>query len=47
MKVLFGIALRKTIGFVDDLLQLIGLDWAVLDFSTLSQWPKTLKVIID
>jgi hypothetical protein len=36
MKVLFGMALRQTTGFVESLLRLIGLDWAVPDFSTLS-----------
>lgn len=35
MKVLFGMALRQTTGFVARLLKLIGLDWAVPDFSTL------------
>jgi hypothetical protein len=29
MKVLFGMALRQTTGFVESLLQLSGLDWAV------------------
>ena len=29
MKVLFGMALRQTTGFVESLLRLIGLDWAV------------------
>jgi Transposase DDE domain len=37
MKVLFAIALRQTIGFVESLLRLIGLDWTVPDFSTLSR----------
>lgn len=46
MKVLFGMALRQTTGFVESLLQLIGLDWAVPDFSTLSRRQKTLKVNI-
>lgn len=47
MKVLFGMALRQTTGFVESLLRLIGLDWAVPDFSTLSRrqsetgpWPQ-------
>ena len=44
MKVLFGMALRQTTGFVESLLRLIGLDWAVPDFSTLSRRQKTLKV---
>ena len=46
MKVLFGMALRQTTGFVESLLQLIGLDWAVPDFSTLSRRQKTLTVNI-
>ena len=28
MSVLFGVALRQTTGFVENLLRLIGLDWA-------------------
>jgi hypothetical protein len=39
-------ALRQTTGFVESLLGLIGLDWAVPDFSTLSRRQKTLKVNI-
>jgi len=35
MKVLFGMALRQTTGFVESLLRLIGLNWVVPDFSTL------------
>ena len=46
MKVLFGMALRQTTGFVESLMRLIGLDWAVPDFSTLSRRQKTLKVNI-
>ena len=46
MKMLFGKALRQTTGFVESLLHLIGLDWAVPDFSTLSRRQKTLKVNI-
>lgn len=46
MKVLFGMALRQTTGFVESLLHLIGLDWAVPDFSTLSRRQKTLAVNI-
>ena len=41
MRVLFGMALRQTTGFVESLLRLIGLDWAVPDFSTLSRRQKT------
>lgn len=46
MKVLFSMALRQTTGFFESLLGLIGLDWAVPDFSTLSRRQKTLKVNI-
>jgi hypothetical protein len=43
MKVLFGMALRQTTGFVESL---IDLDWAVPNFSTLSCRQKSLKVNI-
>jgi len=46
MKVLFGMALRQTAGFVESLLRLIGLNWAVPDFSTLSRRQKPLAVNI-
>jgi hypothetical protein len=46
MKVLFGMALRQTTGFVESLLRLIDLDWAVPNFSTLSRRQKCLKVDI-
>ena len=46
MKVLFGMALRQTTGFVESLLRLIGLDWTVPDFSTLSRRQKSLAVNI-
>jgi len=46
MKVLFGMALRQTTGFVESLLRLSGLDWSVPDFSTLSRRQKTLTVNI-
>ena len=46
MKVLFGMALRQTTGFVESLLQLCGLDWSVPDFSTVSRRQKTLAVNI-
>jgi len=44
LKVLFGMPLRQTTGFVQSLLQLAGLDWAVPDFSTLCRRQKTLNV---
>lgn len=46
MKVLFGLALRQTMGFVESVLRLVGLDWEVPNFSTLSRRQKTLKVNI-
>lgn len=46
MKVLFGMALRETTGFVESLLRRVGLDWAVPDFSTLSRRQMSLKVNI-
>ncbi|MEE4121408.1 MAG: transposase, partial [Paracoccaceae bacterium] len=38
--------LRQTTGFVESLLRLVGLDWTVPDFSTLSRRQKTLAVTI-
>lgn len=46
MKVLFGMALRQTTGFVESPLGQIGLGWAVPDFSTLSRRQKALVVTI-
>ena len=46
MKVLFGMALRQRTRFVEGLPWLIGLDWAVPDFSTLGRCQKTLAVTI-
>lgn len=47
MKVVFGMALRQKTGFVESVLKLIGLDWAVPDFSTLSRRQETLAVNIS
>jgi transposase len=46
MKVLFGMALRQTTGFVESLLRLTGLDWEVPDFSTICRRQRTLSVNI-
>ena len=46
MKVLFGMPLRQTTGFVESLLRLAGLDWKFPDFSTLCRRQKTLNVAI-
>ena len=43
-KVLFGLPLRQTTGFVQSLRQLSGLDWTVPDFSTLCRRQRTLNV---
>lgn len=46
VKVLFGMVLRQTIGFVESLLRLIGLNWAVPDFSKLSRRQRALAMNI-
>lgn len=46
MKVLFGMPLRQTAGFVDSLLWLAGLDWNVPDNSALCRRQKKLNVAI-
>ena len=44
LKVLFGLPLQQTTGFVQSLLQLVVLNWAAPDFSTLCRRQKTLNV---
>ena len=44
LKVLFGMPLRQTTGFVQSLLRLVGLNWAAPDFSTLCRRQQTLNV---
>ena len=44
LKVLFGMPLHQTTGFVESLLRLVGLDWTVPDSSTLCRRQKTLNV---
>ena len=46
IKVLFGLPLRQTTGFVESLLTLTGLEWSVPDFSTLCRRQKALPVCI-
>jgi len=46
LKVLFGLPLRQTTGFVASLLKRVGLDWSVPDFSTLCRRQKALSVAI-
>lgn len=44
IKVLFGLPLRQTTGFVVRLMKLAGLDWPVPDYSTLCRQQQTLAV---
>ena len=44
LKVLFGLPLRQTTGFVESLSKLVGLDCAAPDFSSLCRRQKTLEV---
>ena len=44
LKVLFRLPLRQTTGLVGSLLGLVGLDWDVPDFSTLSRRMKTVNI---
>ncbi len=46
LKCLFGLPLRQSIGLVESLLELSGLDWPVPDFSTVSRRQKRLQVVI-
>jgi hypothetical protein len=46
IKVLFGLALRQTVGMVASLLKLAGLDWPVPDYSTLCRRQKTVTIQI-
>lgn len=46
LKCLFGLPLRQSLGLVESLLKLSGLDWPVPDFSTVSRRQKRLQVVI-
>ena len=46
IKCLFGLALRRTLGLVESLLRLAGLDWPVPDYSTVCRRQKTLQAQI-
>jgi hypothetical protein len=46
IKGLFGLALRQAMGFAESLLRLAGLDWQVLDYSTVCRRQKHLTVVI-
>jgi len=39
-------AMRQTTGFVESLLRIVGLDWEVPDFSTVSHRQNNLAVTI-
>jgi hypothetical protein len=43
LKVLFGMPFRQTTGFVQSLLQMVGLDWAAPDFCTLCRHEKNAE----
>jgi hypothetical protein len=47
LKVLFGLGLRQTIGMVESLLKMAGLDWPVPDFSPLCRRQKTVTIQIS
>lgn len=44
IKCLFGLALRQSLGLVESLLRMAGLDWRVPDFSTVCRRQKALQV---
>lgn len=44
LKVLFGLPLRQTTGFIASLLKPVGLDWSVPDFSILCRRQKALSL---
>ena len=46
LKVLFGLPLRQTVGLVESLIQMAGLDWPVLDFLTLCRRQARIAVQI-
>jgi hypothetical protein len=43
IKCLFGLALRQSLGLVEGLLRMAGLDWKVPDFSTVNRRQETLR----
>jgi hypothetical protein len=44
IKCLFGLALRPSLGWVESLLRMVGLDWKESGCSTVSRRQKTLRV---
>ncbi|MBU2959638.1 IS5 family transposase [Citreicella sp. C3M06] len=46
LKVLFGLPLRQTVGLVESLIRMAGLDWPVPDYSTLCRRPARIGVLV-
>lgn len=46
IKVLLGMLVRQTTGFVESLLRLVGFGWKIPNLSTLCRRQKTLSVAI-
>ncbi|KDB04405.1 hypothetical protein U879_06935 [Defluviimonas sp. 20V17] len=46
LKVLFGLPLRQTVGLVESLIRMAGLDWPVPDYSTLCRRQARIGVQI-
>lgn len=46
LRILFGLPLRQTVGLIESLIQKAGLDWPVLDFSTLCRRQARIAVQI-
>lgn len=44
LKVLFGLPLRQTVGLIESLIQMAGLDWPVPDYSTLCRRQARIAV---
>lgn len=47
MRSLFALPLRQSMGFVESILKLSGLDWQVPDYSTISRRAKDLQVVLS
>ena len=47
LKVLFGLPLRQTVGLVESLIQMAGLDWPVPDYSTLCRRQARIAVQVS
>ena len=46
LKVLFGLPLRQTVGLVESLIRMAGLDWPVPDYATLCRRQASIAVQI-